>query len=87
MHHLDLTSCQRLVLEHIKTCILEQGYPPTRIEIQRHFGWKSANAAQDVLWALHRKGVIEIKSNLARGIKVTTLAYDTHLSPKDADRV
>jgi len=45
--------------------------PPTRAEIASHFGFRSANAAEDHLKALARKGMIELQSGVSRGIRLT----------------
>ncbi len=65
-----LTPRQTEVLELIKTTMLETGMPPTRAEIARQLGFKSANAAEEHLKALARKGVIEILAGTSRGIKL-----------------
>lgn len=65
-----LTARQTEVLELIKTTILETGMPPTRAEIARQLGFRSANAAEEHLKALARKGVIEILPGTSRGIKL-----------------
>jgi repressor LexA len=49
-----LTPRQSEILELIRTCIVEQGCPPTRAEIARRLGFRSANAAEDHLRALER---------------------------------
>ena len=51
-----LTARQTEVLELIKTTMLETGMPPTRAEIARQLGFRSANAAEEHLKALARKG-------------------------------
>ncbi len=65
-----LTPRQTEVLELIKTTMLETGMPPTRAEIAKQLGFKSANAAEEHLKALARKGVIEILAGTSRGIKL-----------------
>ncbi|MCP3703667.1 MAG: repressor LexA [Alteromonas sp.] len=65
-----LTARQTEVLEVIKTTMLETGMPPTRAEIARQLGFRSANAAEEHLKALARKGVIEILPGTSRGIKL-----------------
>jgi repressor LexA len=65
-----LTSRQSEVLELIRTCIASQGRPPTRVEIARRLGFRSANAAEDHLRALARKGVIELVPGSSRGIRL-----------------
>ena len=64
------TARQTEVLELIKTTMLETGMPPTRAEIARQLGFRSANAAEEHLKALARKGVIEILPGTSRGIKL-----------------
>ena len=65
-----LTARQTEVLELIKTTMLETGMPPTRAEIARQLGFRSANAAEEHLKALARKGVIEILPGTSRDIKL-----------------
>jgi repressor LexA len=65
-----LTSRQSEVLELIRSCISSQGRPPTRAEIARCLGFRSANAAEDHLRALERKGVIELLPGSSRGIRL-----------------
>ena len=63
-----LTERQSQILELIKTSIHSTGMPPTRAEIARQLGFKSANAAEDHLKALAKKGYIEILPSTSRGI-------------------
>lgn len=65
-----LTPRQTEVLELIKTTMQETGMPPTRAEIAKQLGFKSANAAEEHLKALARKGVIEILPGTSRGIRL-----------------
>lgn len=65
-----LTPRQEEVLRLIKTTMSDTGMPPTRAEIARELGFKSANAAEEHLKALARKGVIEILPGTSRGIRV-----------------
>lgn len=65
-----LTPRQTEVLELIKTTMAETGMPPTRAEIARQLGFKSANAAEEHLKALARKGVIEMLPGRSRGIRL-----------------
>lgn len=67
-----LTPRQTEVFELIKSTMLETGMPPTRAEIARQLGFKSANAAEEHLKALARKGVIEILPGTSRGIRLTS---------------
>lgn len=65
-----LTTRQREVLDLIRQHIDSTGYPPTRADIARELGFKSANAAEEHLKALARKGAIEIIPGASRGIRV-----------------
>ncbi len=65
-----LTPRQAEVLELIKECMHQTGMPPTRAEIALRLGFKSANAAEEHLKALARKGVIHIMPGTSRGIQL-----------------
>jgi len=65
-----LTARQQQILELIQTAISRSGAPPTRAEIASELGFKSANAAEEHLQALARKGVIELVSGTSRGIRL-----------------
>lgn len=65
-----LTARQQQILELIQTSIAQTGAPPTRAEIAQALGFKSANAAEEHLQALARKGVIELVSGTSRGIRL-----------------
>ncbi|MDA0978442.1 MAG: transcriptional repressor LexA [Proteobacteria bacterium] len=65
-----LTPRQTQVLDFIKSYLEETGYPPTRADIARELGFKSANAAEEHLKALARKGAIEMIPGTSRGIKL-----------------
>jgi len=66
----ELTPRQRQILEMIQEFIAETGMPPTRAEIARQLGFKSANAAEEHLRALQRKGVLELLPGASRGIQL-----------------
>jgi len=66
-----LTDRQQEILDLIKNSISQTGSPPTRAEIAELLGFKSANAAEDHLRALAKKGVIELVSGRSRGIRLT----------------
>ena len=57
-----LTARQQQILDLIQGAIARTGAPPTRAEIASELGFKSANAAEEHLQALARKGVIELVS-------------------------
>jgi len=65
-----LTARQQQILELIQTAIANTGAPPTRAEIATELGFRSANAAEEHLQALARKGVIELVSGTSRGIRL-----------------
>jgi repressor LexA len=65
-----LTNRQQQVLDIIRQHIDHTGFPPTRADIARELGFKSANAAEEHLKALARKGAIEIIPGASRGIKL-----------------
>ncbi len=72
-----LTQRQQQVFDVIKTNIDTAGMPPTRAEIARELGFRSANAAEEHLRALARKGVIEIIPGASRGIRLVGAAVET----------
>ena len=65
-----LTDRQQQVLDIVRQHIDETGYPPTRADIARELGFKSANAAEEHLKALARKGALEIIPGASRGIRL-----------------
>ncbi|NMH65040.1 transcriptional repressor LexA [Shewanella salipaludis] len=65
-----LTPRQAEILELIKRNIADTGMPPTRAEIATRLGFKSANAAEEHLKALAKKGCIEIMPGTSRGIRL-----------------
>lgn len=67
---MKLTPRQTEVLTLIKRNLEETGYPPTRAEIAKELGFKSANAAEEHLRALARKGAIEMVPGASRGIRL-----------------
>ncbi|MCY3818398.1 MAG: transcriptional repressor LexA [Gammaproteobacteria bacterium] len=66
----SLTRRQAEVLDVIKSHIADSGYPPTRADIASELGFKSANAAEEHLKALARKGAIEVIPGTSRGIRL-----------------
>ncbi|MFC3034858.1 transcriptional repressor LexA [Pseudoalteromonas fenneropenaei] len=65
-----LTKRQEQIFELIKVFIRDTGMPPTRAEIAEALGFKSANAAEEHLKALAKKGVIEMVPGASRGIRL-----------------
>lgn len=66
----ELTPRQAEVLRLINDFAQSTGFPPTRAEIARILGFRSANAAEEHLRALARKGVIELLPGSSRGIRI-----------------
>src|ERR1700742_4136701 len=66
----DLTPRQTQILRLIQRRIADTGMPPTRAEISKELGFKSANAAEEHLRALARKGVIALMPGTSRGIQL-----------------
>ena len=65
-----LTDRQQQILELVHSAIERTGAPPTRAEIANELGFKSANAAEEHLQALARKGVLELVGGTSRGIRL-----------------
>jgi repressor LexA len=65
-----LTKRQQQIYDLIKNNIKDTGMPPTRAEIAKSFGFKSANAAEEHLKALAKKGYIEMLAGTSRGIRL-----------------
>ena len=65
-----LTPRQKEILEVIQDFMDETGMPPTRAEIARQLGFKSANSAEEHLRALQKKGVLELLPGASRGIRL-----------------
>lgn len=66
----QLTPRQREILELIQSFIDEFGMPPTRAEIAKELGFRSANAAEEHLRALQKKGVLDLLPGASRGIQL-----------------
>ncbi len=67
---IKLTARQEQILNLIRDAIENTGFPPTRAEIAAELGFRSANAAEEHLQALARKGAIEISPGTSRGIRL-----------------
>ncbi len=65
-----LTARQAEILALIRRSVQQTGMPPTRQEIATALGFRSANAAEEHLRALARKGVIELVPGSSRGIRI-----------------
>lgn len=72
-----LTARQQQILDLVRQAIEQTGAPPTRAEIAQELGFRSANAAEEHLQALARKGVIELVGGTSRGIRLKSDALKT----------
>jgi repressor LexA len=66
----ELTALQAQVLRFINGHRHLYQCNPTRMEIARHFGWRSNNAADTHVVALVQKGVLKLRSGQSRGFIV-----------------
>jgi len=73
---IKLTRRQTEVLDLIRHHVEETGYPPTRAEIAQSLGFRSANAAEDHIKALAKKGAIEIVPGASRGIRLPQTEHE-----------
>jgi repressor LexA len=78
-----LTDRQQQILSLIQLTIERKGSPPTRAEIANELGFKSANAAEEHLKALARKGAIELVSGTSRGIRLKGSHRSSFRTPSD----
>lgn len=76
-----LTPRQSEILSFIQNVIEESGMPPTRAEIASALGFRSANAAEEHLRALQRKGVIELVPGASRGIQLSSELREQEVLP------
>ena len=74
---IKLTARQEQILNLIREAIENTGFPPTRAEIAAELGFRSANAAEEHLQALARKGAIEISPGTSRGIRLRDMGGDS----------
>ena len=65
-----LTARQQQIFDLVRNAIESTGAPPTRAEIATELGFKSANAAEEHLQALARKGMLELVGGTSRGIRL-----------------
>ena len=78
---IKLTARQEQILNLIRDAIENTGFPPTRAEIAAELGFKSANAAEEHLQALARKGAIEISPGTSRGIRLIGASVEAASTP------
>lgn len=82
---IKLTARQQEVFDLIKTIIRRTGFPPTRAEIAKNLGFRSANAAEDHLKALAKKGAIILIPGTSRGIRLNPALDDSNDQLTDID--
>lgn len=63
-----LTDRQQEVFQFLQECFETKGLPPTVREIGEKFGISSTNGVRSILTALIKKGYIERKPNISRGL-------------------
>jgi repressor LexA len=78
---LKLTARQEQILNLIRDAIENTGFPPTRAEIARELGFRSANAAEEHLQALARKGAIDLTPGTSRGIRLLDMSDSREIRP------
>src|SRR5271154_7176883 len=69
-----LTQRQQMVLDFIRSSIVDRGYPPTLREIGARMGIRSTNGVNDHLRALERKGYLTREDMKSRALRPTGLA-------------
>ena len=79
-----LTPRQQEIYTLIKRAIETTGAPPTRAEIALELGFRSANAAEEHLQALARKGVIELLGGTSRGIRLKSDTLNSLNAARDS---
>lgn len=77
----SLTPRQAEVLALIRDHLARFGMPPTRAEIAEELGFRSANAADDHLKALARKGAIILTPGASRGVRLLENWVTSHTLP------
>lgn len=82
MNAVFLTTRQKQILDFVRSEIHTKQLPPTRKEIATHFGFLSANAAEEHLKALARHGVIQLIPGTSRGIRlIGAVEVPSHVDP------
>ena len=82
-----LSAKQQLILDFLKTTILEKGYPPSIREICSAVGLKSTSSVHAYLEALENKGYIVKDSHNSRSIRIVDDSFEpnTLLSEPESD--
>lgn len=82
---MQLTDRQQAILDFLAAFQAGHGYPPTRAEIARAFGFSQARSAEDHLRALAAKGAIALEGGRSRGIRVLAGTTDSTSGDGDGD--
>ncbi|MBD5788122.1 transcriptional repressor LexA [Cellulosimicrobium terreum] len=85
-----LTPRQRLVLDTIRACVEQRGYPPSMREIGEAVGLTSPSSVKHQLTTLERKGYLRRDPNRPRAIEVVQPDTSRHAAPhvvRGPDRV
>jgi SOS regulatory protein LexA len=65
---MSLTKKQKQVYDYIVDYLEDNGYSPTQVEIQQHFGFKSLGSVQDYIRYLRNAGYLQSDTNSVRGL-------------------
>jgi hypothetical protein len=80
--HLDpLPPGMARVLTHVRQFIGANGYPPTRQQIADALGFSSANAADQHLKRLARRGLVTLIEGQSRGIRLNKRTLSARSQP------
>ena len=78
-----LTTRQQMVLDFIRSSIVDRGYPPTLREIGARMGIRSTNGVNDHLRALERKGYLTREDMKSRALRPTGLGENNVVNGED----
>jgi repressor LexA len=82
---MELTDRQQAILDFLTAWQDQHGYPPTRAEIARAFGFSQARSAEDHLRALAAKGAIVLEAGRSRGIRLPQRSASLASDDGDSD--
>jgi repressor LexA len=68
---MSLTKKQKQVFDYIVEYLEANGFSPTQVEIQGHFGFKSLGSVQDYIKYLKNAGYLSADTNSVRGLLPT----------------
>jgi hypothetical protein len=67
-----ITDPQVKALNFIKGFLSLNGFPPSRKELAQGMGYKSPNAAQDLLTRMEKNGLVKVAKNMTRSIQIVS---------------